>query len=250
MFSFFQTHPEEIKIEIFKYLSDLERVKLLPRVCKEWNRINKKMTPVLNAQENFVVSRDMISAIGDLEPFSDSFSQWNNLLGNDTYEQNHQKCIDKIKKFLAKGGDPNTTNECYADQFKEYNQICTKSSLLHGAAIVGSVALAKMLINKGANVNYQTVNGHTPLHYAVFYRRNAVARLIVNNQADISIRDNDNRSAAELACVYGLTSLAEAILTNSNWELALATEHQISDKEMAQSAFGQASNTAKSLNFR
>lgn len=240
MFSFFQNQPDEIKMTIFRFLTYLEQIQVVPKVCKNWHSLSKKMARVLSDQEKIEISQKMFSSVNKLN--DEIFERRVN--GPSNPEPQHQKCIDEIKEFLAMGGDPNITNECISK--------VDKLSLLQGAALVDNLPLAEILIKKGAKVNYQDANGYTALHYAVGCGKASIARLLINNGADITITSKQGQSAADLGMVCEHWLLAKAIRDNKtkNWELLVAAEYQISDKEMARSSFGHGSNTAKKHNFR
>ncbi len=65
------------------------------------------------------------------------------------------------------------------------------ATLLHVAAEFGSLEAARLLLDKGANVNAAGINGQTPIFHAVTQAADwglAMARLLIEHGADLSIR--------------------------------------------------------------
>jgi ankyrin repeat protein len=56
-----------------------------------------------------------------------------------------------------------------------------------------SPELAEKLIKKGIDINAQSSDGLTALHHAVFANNTAVAKLLVESGADVNLRDSDSR---------------------------------------------------------
>jgi ankyrin repeat protein len=53
--------------------------------------------------------------------------------------------------------------------------------------------LARLYINKGADVNAQNEDGLTALHYAVFSNNIEMTRMLIEEGADVNLRDYDSR---------------------------------------------------------
>ncbi len=69
------------------------------------------------------------------------------------------------------------------DEFSEYG------AAIHNAAWTGNADLALRLIKLGADVNIaNSVDGLTPLHAAVGYNHLAVARALIENGADVNAK--------------------------------------------------------------
>ncbi|KAL1753873.1 ankyrin repeat-containing domain protein [Schizophyllum commune] len=66
----------------------------------------------------------------------------------------------------------------------------TGITILHAALKQENMGLLAMLLERGINVNYQDLEGQTPLHY------------LIANGADISIRDRHQRTMLHLAAKY------------------------------------------------
>lgn len=70
---------------------------------------------------------------------------------------------------------------------------------LHYAAEHGYEDLAKLLIEKGANVNAVDAKGDTPLHLAALRGKSDVAKLLLDHGADVTIKSKDGHTALSLA---------------------------------------------------
>ncbi len=105
------------------------------------------------------------------------------------YEQNalHQavlsKNFDEIKKILEHTSDINL-----ADKLGR--------TPLHYAAFNGDVEIAKLLLNKGANIDApDTSKEWTPLFFSIFMKHEDMVNLLINEGADQTIKDKFNKTA-------------------------------------------------------
>ncbi len=73
---------------------------------------------------------------------------------------------------------------------------------LHKAAWAGNAAIARMLIERGAEVDARDVNGQTPLSLAARWGNGAVGRLLIAQGADIRSRDEHGRTLLHYAAQY------------------------------------------------
>ncbi|MCB0805329.1 MAG: acyltransferase family protein [Bacteroidales bacterium] len=64
------------------------------------------------------------------------------------------------------------------------------SSPLHTASLFGKSEIAHLLLEAGADVNFQNNEGSTPLHTAAFFCREDIVEMLLNHGADKSIRNN------------------------------------------------------------
>jgi ankyrin repeat protein len=63
------------------------------------------------------------------------------------------------------------------------------SSPLITASLFGKTAMAKTLIDAGANLNFQNNDGSTPLHTAAFFCRPEIVRMLLDKGADKSLKN-------------------------------------------------------------
>jgi hypothetical protein len=118
--------------------------------------------------------------------------------------------IKKVKELLERGANPNAKDE-------------NGWTPLHHAAEVGSVDIAKFLIDKGAYVNARAerakyegcrrldVSGITPLHIAACYGFLPLAELLLESGADPNAIDQCGRTPTYLAEGNGHKGVAELI---------------------------------------
>lgn len=75
----------------------------------------------------------------------------------------------------------------------------TTMTLLHWASDRNHLELAKALIDKGANVNDQTLDGETPLYLAAVQDHIEIGQLLIRNGADAELRTCDGECVNDVA---------------------------------------------------
>jgi hypothetical protein len=71
------------------------------------------------------------------------------------------------------------------------------SSPLISACLFGKTAIAKMLIEAGAELNFQNNDGSTALHTASFFCRPEIVRMLLDKGADKTIKNKYGQTAYE-----------------------------------------------------
>ena len=71
------------------------------------------------------------------------------------------------------------------------------SSPLISASLFGKTAMAKMLIEAGADLNFQNNDGSTALHTASFFCRPEIVRMLLDKGADKTIKNKYGSTAYE-----------------------------------------------------
>jgi uncharacterized protein len=93
--------------------------------------------------------------------------------------------VDVIRQHIAAGSNINEK-----DPFGG-------SSPLISAAVFGKTEIAKMLIDAGADVNFQNNEGSTALHSAAFFCRPEIVKMLLAKNADKTIKNKYNSTALE-----------------------------------------------------
>jgi len=93
--------------------------------------------------------------------------------------------LDALKQHIAAGTDLNTK-----DPFGGSSPLIT-------ATVFGKTAMAKVLIEAGADLNFQNNDGSTALHTAAFFCRPEIVQMLLDKGADKTIRNNYNVTASE-----------------------------------------------------
>ena len=96
-----------------------------------------------------------------------------------------------------------------ASTYSQTNHIHT---LLMCAAAHGSVECAKLLLDKGANVNLKNFAGFTALHWAAYTGRTETLELLVSKGADIESRTEDGKTPLHIAAYRGHLEFIEEFL--------------------------------------
>jgi len=86
-------------------------------------------------------------------------------------------------------------------------------SPLMACVVKSNNEIAKVLISKDANVNITDVNGMTALLYATMFKNYEVTSLLVKNKADILAKDNRGNSALDYAILANDDTLIEILKT-------------------------------------
>jgi len=71
------------------------------------------------------------------------------------------------------------------------------SSPLISAAVFGKTEMAKMLIEAGADINFQNNDGSTALHTAAFFCRPEIVTMLLDKGADKTVKNNYGATAYE-----------------------------------------------------
>lgn len=71
------------------------------------------------------------------------------------------------------------------------------SSPLISAALFGKTEMAKILIDAGADINFQNNEGSTALHTAAFFCRPEIVKMLLEKNADKTIKNKYNSTAHE-----------------------------------------------------
>lgn len=74
-----------------------------------------------------------------------------------------------------------------------------ENSLLHIAALKGSVSIIEFLLHKNLDINSKNHVGKTPLHLAIKNDNIEVSLFLIKNGADYKTRDRNGRTAIESA---------------------------------------------------
>jgi uncharacterized protein len=82
---------------------------------------------------------------------------------------------------------------------------------LHSAAISGSLAIVKRLLEHGAEVRAQQHGGWTPLHAAAFIGDLAMAECLVAHGADPLVKSDDGKTAIDVAEEKGHGAVAHRL---------------------------------------
>lgn len=155
-----------------------------------------------------------------------------------------------VEKLLARGFDPNTPNEkgqaalllaIQSDSPKTalvlakhpQTRVNTQTHLdetpLMLAAIHNQLELAKILIQRGADVNKP---GWTPLHYAATRGHREMMRLLIENDAYID-SDSGNGTTPLMMAAYFASPLAVKLLLEEGADPTLVNTANVSALDMA-----------------
>ena len=100
-----------------------------------------------------------------------------------------------VKQLLDAGGNADIRNQCWGVGFSD-------ETPLYNAACLGRLAIAKMLLAHGANVNATSTRlKWTPLHVASSRGEFEVARLLLQHGANPDAKDQEGNAPVDVCYV-------------------------------------------------
>lgn len=76
----------------------------------------------------------------------------------------------------------------------------------------GNIVAIKNLVNEAEDINAKTLNGYSPLHWAVYYRRGDIVKLLLEQGADTNVRDFSGNTPLYWAAFKGYKYILELLL--------------------------------------
>ena len=101
----------------------------------------------------------------------------------------------------------------------EYEETC-----LMIAAINGHLAICRLLLDKGAQVEARNINGCTPLLLADWNGHYEIVRLLCDRGADVEARANDGWRPLHSAASFGHISVVKELIEERNAEINARTD--------------------------
>ncbi len=108
--------------------------------------------------------------------------------------------LEAIRQHIKAGSDLNVLEPSRA------------STPLITAAALGKTEAAKILIDAGADLNYQNADGSTALHTAAAFGKTEVANILINAGIDLNRQNNEGATALHAAAFLCRIEIVEALL--------------------------------------
>jgi len=89
------------------------------------------------------------------------------------------------------------------------------STPLLTAAFLGKTEAAKILIDAGADLNYQNADGSTALHTAAAFGKTEVAKILIDVGIDLNSQNNEGATALHTAAFFCHLEIVETLLAKS-----------------------------------
>lgn len=110
--------------------------------------------------------------------------------------------LEAIRQHIKAGSDLNVLEPSRA------------STPLITAAYIGNSKAAQLLIDAGADLNYQNADGSTALHTAAVFNRIEVARDLIKAGANLNIQNNDGSTPLHAAAFLCRPEIVKMLLEN------------------------------------
>lgn len=126
--------------------------------------------------------------------------------------------LDEIRQHIKAGSDLNIPESKRG------------SSPLITAAALGRTDASEILIEGGADINYQNEDGSTALHTSIAFGKTEIAEILIDAGTDLNIKNKDGSTALHTAAFFCNVEIVEALLekgadkTLKNNNLATALE--------------------------
>lgn len=89
---------------------------------------------------------------------------------------------------------------------------------VHLATLRGDRDIVELLLNKGARINAKITTGLTPLHYAVMRGNKDIVELLISRGADVNAKDNQGQTPLFAANFYKHIEIADLLRKNGATE--------------------------------
>ena len=93
------------------------------------------------------------------------------------------------------------------------------STCLMEAACNGHLAICRLLLDKGAQMEAKNVHGSTPLHFAAYQGHVEIVRLLCDRGSDVEARHNDEWRPLHVAAWSGHISVVKELIEERNAEI-------------------------------
>lgn len=117
--------------------------------------------------------------------------------------------------MAARGGDLETMKKILDAQPERINEVSggMRATMLNIAAYKGNKDVVEELLRRKAKVNVQTKGGHTPLYDCVLGEGGTVeiARMLLDAGADATIADNAGKTPLQIAAENGKQDIADLL---------------------------------------
>jgi len=110
--------------------------------------------------------------------------------------------LEVIRLHIKAGSDLNVVERTRA------------STPLITAAALGRLEAAEILIDGGADLNYQNADGSTALHTAIAFGRTDIAKILIDAGTDLNIKNNDGSTPLHTAAFFCNVEIVETLLEN------------------------------------
>jgi ankyrin repeat protein len=108
--------------------------------------------------------------------------------------------LEVIRQHIKAGSDLNVLEPSRA------------STPLITAAFMGNTEAAKILIDAGADLDYQNADGSNALHTAAVFGKTEVAQILIDAGIDLNSQNNQGATALHTAAFFCRTEIVEALL--------------------------------------
>jgi ankyrin repeat protein len=144
-------------------------------------------------------------------------------------------CMQIMQALLEKKANPNVVVKDSRDRrFGEVDR-----SVLHEVVDVGNLAVTRLLLGNGADVNRTDKIGVTPLMIAANNNHQSIAQLLLDNRADVKATFSAKGTAISLAAAAGHESIVQLLIDHTHltgsvaerWTTSARLTHAIQDKK-------------------
>ncbi|XP_034944293.1 putative ankyrin repeat protein RF_0381 [Chelonus insularis] len=167
--------------------------------------------------------------------------------------------LDMIKVFLDNNVDANIVNSCKETPLHTIGRTTFTSSFgVKAAAKETYLKIINALLKKETNINFQDLQGNTPLHHAVAYKNSELVQALLECNADSAIKNNNGDNVLHLASRSGradnfiqdiLDSNVDINAVNSYGDTALHLAIQQNDDNIVKTILTKNPNIDMKNNF-